>query len=269
MTKILEPISVESTNTFSARKGKVYLVGCGLGDAEQLTLKAYRIIRDAQIVLYDNLITKEILDLVPPQTRKIYVGKPKDTHTITQDRINHLIADYADQGFTIARLKSGDPYIFGRGSEEALFLLERGHKVDVIAGISSSVSAPACAGIPPTARGYAASFSVVSAHLKEGKFNADWLPLLKLSNHTTVVLMGLSLARKIKTSAYAIGVPRTLPVAIVSNASRPEQQSIVTTLGGLEKAAKLIDGPAVIVFGDVVKLYGKLPQYVRQDAAVI
>lgn len=267
MTKIIHSAPpIETHHPFSARKGEIYLVGCGLGDVEQLTLKAYRIIQEAQIVLYDNLITKEILDLVPPQTRKIYVGKPKDSHTITQDRINHLIADYADQGYTIARLKSGDPYIFGRGSEEALFLLERGHKVDVIAGISSSVSAPACAGIPPTARGYAASFSVVSAHLKEGKFNADWLPLLKLTNHTTVVLMGLSLARKIKTSAYAIGVSRTLPVAIVSNASRPEQQSIVTTLGGLEKAAKLVEGPAVIVFGDVVKLYGKLPQYVRQEA---
>jgi siroheme synthase len=110
---------------------------------------------------------------------------------------------------------------------------------------------------------------VVSAHLKEGKFNADWLELLKLSNHTTVVLMGLSLARKIKTSAYAIGVDRSLPVAIVSNASRPEQQSVITTLAGLEKAAKQVDGPAVIVFGNVVKLYGKLPHYSHSEAAVI
>ncbi len=268
MTKILQPISAESNKTFSARKGKVYLVGCGLGDVEQLTLKAYRIIREAQIVLYDNLITKEILDLIPPQARKLYVGKPKNTHSITQERINHLIADYADQGYSVARLKSGDPYIFGRGAEEALYLLERGYDVDVIAGISSAVSGSACAGIPPTARGYAASFSVVSAHLKEGKFNDDWLPLLKLPNHTTVVLMGLSIARKIKTSAYAIGIPHNLPVAIVSNASRPEQQSVITTLAGLDKAAKNVNGPAVIVFGDVVKLYGKLPQHQPQSIAI-
>jgi uroporphyrin-III C-methyltransferase len=269
MTKIIQNYSAESNKLFSVRKGKVYLVGCGLGDVEQLTLKAYRIIREAQIVLYDNLITKEILDLIPPETRKIYVGKLKDNHSIILERINHLIADYADHGYSVARLKSGDPYIFGRGAEEALYLLERGYNVDVIAGISSSVSGSACAGIPPTARGYAASFSVVTAHLREGKFNSDWLPLLKLSNHTTVVLMGLSIARKIKTSAYAIGVLHNLPVAIISNASRPEQQSVITTLEGLENAAKDVTGPAVIVFGDVVKLYGKLPQYQRQEISAI
>ena len=268
MTKILQPTSAETDKTFSVKKGEVYLVGCGLGDVEQLTLKAYRIIREAQIVLYDNLIPKEILDLIPPETRKIYVGKAKDSHSITQERINLLIADYAGQGFSVARLKSGDPYIFGRGSEEALFLLERGFKVDVLAGISSCVSGPACAGIPPTARGYAASFSVVSAHLKEGKFNTDWLPLLNLNNHTTVVLMGLSLANAIRKAALAAGVPKNLPAAIVSNASRPEQQSVVTTLAGLTKAAKTLQGPAVIIFGNVVNLYGKLPEYQLQQAGV-
>ncbi|MDY0116192.1 MAG: uroporphyrinogen-III C-methyltransferase [Sulfurimonadaceae bacterium] len=261
MTKIIQP--------FSVKKGKIYLVGCGLGDVEQLTLKAYRTIREAKIILYDHLISKEILDLLSSNTRKVYVGKAKDRHSISQERINHLIAGYAEQGFSVARLKSGDPYIFGRGSEEALFLLERGFEVDVIAGISSCVSGSACAGIPPTARGYAASFSVVSAHLKEGEFNTDWLPLLKLSNHTTVVLMGLSLAEQIKKAAYAIGVSPTLPIAIVANASRPEQQSVVTTLSKLDEAAKKIDGPAVIVFGDVVNLHGKLPGYQSQSLVVV
>lgn len=269
MTKIIQHNSAETNETFSVRKGNVYLVGCGLGDVEQLTIKAYRIIKEAQIVLYDNLIPKEIIDLVPPQTRKIYVGKPKDNHTISQDRINHLIADYAGQGFSVARLKSGDPYIFGRGSEEAIFLQDKGFNVDVIAGISSCVSAPACAGIPPTARGYASSFSVVSAHLKEGVFNTEWLPLLKLSNHTTVVLMGLSLAGTIQKAALKSGVSKNLPVAIVSNASRFNQQSVATTLGGLSKAAKTLEGPAVIVFGDVVKLHGKLPEYQLQHVEFI
>lgn len=261
MTKIIPPTLAEMSEIFSVRKGDVYLVGCGLGDIEQLTLKAYRIIREAQIVLYDNLISKEILDLIPSETRKIYVGKSKNNHSISQERINSLIADYASQGFSVARLKSGDPYVFGRGSEEAQFLVERGFKVDVIAGISSCVSGPACAGIPPIARGYAASFSVVSAHLKEGKFNTDWLPLLKLSNHTTVVLMGLSLANSIRKAALAAGVSKHIPVAIIANASRPEQQSVVTTLIDLAKVAKTIEGPAVIVFGDVVNLHEKLPQY--------
>lgn len=267
MTKIIKPISAVSNEIFSARKGKVYLVGCGLGDVEQLTLKAYRIIREAQIVLYDHLITDEILALIPSETRKIYVGKPQNCHSITQERINTLIGDYAAQGFSVARLKSGDPYIFGRGAEEALYLSERGYEVDVVAGISSSVAGPACAGIPPTARGYASSFSVVSAHLKDARFNTDWLSLLKVPNHTTVVLMGLSLAGAIRKAALKSGIAKDFPVAIVANASRPQQQSIVTTLSGLAKAAKEVKGPAVIVFGDVVKLYGKLPQYQLQQVA--
>lgn len=261
MTKIIDKNLAGFAHSFSARKGKVYLVGCGLGDVEQLTLKAYRIIREVQIVLYDHLITDEILALIPQETRKIYVGKPQNSHTISQDRINDLIVDYASQGYSVARLKSGDPYIFGRGAEEALYLGERGYSVDVVAGISSSITGPACAGIPPTARGYAASFSVVSAHLQKSKFNADWLPLLKIQNHTTVVLMGLSLASVIRRAALKSGVPKDLPVAIVSNASRPEQESIVTTLGELTKAAKTLQGPAVIIFGNVVQLHGKLPQY--------
>ena len=269
MTKILQPNSAESNKTFSARKGKVYLVGCGLGDVEQLTLKAYRIIREVKIVLYDNLITDEILALIPAKTHKIYVGKQKNCHSISQERINTLIADYAGQGFSVARLKSGDPYIFGRGAEEALYLTEQGYQVDVIAGISSSVAGPACAGIPPTARGYASSFSVVSAHLKDSKFNTDWLPLLKVPNHTTVVLMGLSLAGAIRKVALQTGVSKDFPVAIIANASRPEQQSIVTTLSGLAKAAKTVQAPAVIVFGDVVNLYGKLPRYQPQQTVII
>jgi uroporphyrin-III C-methyltransferase len=268
MTKIIHKNSAESNGSFSARKGKVYLVGCGLGDVEQLTLKAYRVIQEAQIILYDHLITDEILALIPEETRKIYVGKPQKSHNISQDRINELIVDYASQGFTVARLKSGDPYIFGRGAEEAIYLGDRGYEVEVVAGISSSISGAACAGIPPTARGYAASFSVVSAHLKDNKFNTDWLGLLKIPNHTTIILMGLGLASIIRRCALKAGVPKNFPVAIVSNASRPEQQSVVTTLDGLTKAAKTLEGPAVIVFGNVVKLHGKLPEFISQSVEI-
>ena len=261
MSKIIHPLSAETEPSVPIPKGEVYLVGCGLGDVEQLTLKAYRIIREAEVVLYDHLISDEILEVIPKTTQKIYVGKQKNAHSLSQEKINELIAFYADQGKSVARLKSGDPYIFGRGSEEALYLLQHGYKVDVIAGISSCVGGSACAGIPPTARGYASSFSVVSAHLKDSKFNTDWLELLKIPNHTTVVLMGLSLAGRITEAASAVGIPGDFPAAIVANASRPDQQSVVTTLDGLEKAAATIHGPAVIVFGEVVKLHGELPLY--------
>jgi len=261
MSKILHPDWGSEEETVPIHKGQVYLVGCGLGDVEQLTLKAYRIIREADVVLYDHLISDEILAIIPEKTEKIYVGKQKNSHTYSQEKINDLIAYYAGRKASVARLKSGDPYIFGRGSEEALYLLQKGFSVDVIAGISSCVAGSACAGIPPTARGYASSFSVVSAHLKESKFNTDWLELLKIPNHTTVVLMGLSLAGRISEAASAIGIPDDFPAAIVANASRPDQQSIVTTLGELENAAAAIRGPAVIVFGEVVKLHGELPLY--------
>lgn len=243
----------------SVDKGKVYLVGCGLGDVELLTLKAARIITEAPVVLYDHLISAEILELISKECKKIYVGKQKSCHSISQEEINALIITYADQGLNVARLKSGDPYIFGRGTEEALYLIERGYEVDVIAGISSSVAGGACAGIPPTARGYASSFSVVSAHLKDSKFNINWLPLLLLPDHTTIVLMGLSLAEQIKEAALAIGVNGDLPTAIVSNASRPNQTTIVTTLQNIEKAAQESQSPAVIIFGDVVHFQGRLP----------
>lgn len=251
----------ESADKVIHQKGKVYLVGCGLGDVELLTLKAARIITEASVILYDHLISAEILELIPEKSHKIYVGKVKSCHSISQEEINALIATYAHQGFDVARLKSGDPYIFGRGTEEALYLIERGYEVHVIPGISSSVAGSACAGIPPTARGYAASFSVVSAHLKDSKFNNDWLPMLLLSKHTTVVLMGLSLVKKIKEAALALGVNGDLPAAIVSNASRPNQRTIVTTLKNLEEAASGVPSPAVIVFGDVVNLQGRLPSY--------
>lgn len=246
----------------SVDKGKVYLVGCGLGDVELLTLKAARIIAQAPVIMYDHLISAEILGLISKESEKIYVGKEKNCHSISQEEINALITTYADQGLDVARLKSGDPYIFGRGAEEALYLIERGYEVDVIPGISSSVAGSACAGIPPTARGYATSFSAVSAHLKDSKFNNDWLSMLLLPNHTTVVLMGLSLAREIKEAALALGVKGDLPAAIVSNASRPNQTTIVTTLQNIEKAAKESQSPAVIIFGDVVHFQGRLPSYI-------
>ncbi len=239
--------------------GKVFLVGCGIGDVELLTLKAYRAIKEADVVLYDHLISDAILELIPEHSERAYVGKRKGHHSMTQEAINTLLEDYAKQGKHVARLKSGDPYIFGRGAEEALHLGSLGIEVEVIAGISSAIAGPASAGIPPTARGYATNFSIVSAHLKDSKVNLHWLPLLRLPSHTTVVLMGLSLAGHIADAAIAGGVDPSLPAAIIANASRPDQQTVVTTVAGLGEAATQVNGPAVIVLGEVVKLHGKLP----------
>lgn len=232
----------------------VYLIGCGLGDAELLTIKAYRAMQNIDVALYDNLITKEILELLPLHVKKIYVGKKSSNHHKTQEEINALIIEYAKQGLKVARLKSGDPYIFGRGAEEAMQIIKAGYKVEVINGLSSCIAGVSQAHIPVTARGYATNFSVVSAHLKDSIINLDWLHLLKVPNHTTVVLMGLSLCEHIQKEAIKSSIDKNMEVAIVSNASRPNQKTKITTLKSLHVDSLDMLSPAILVFGKVVNL---------------
>lgn len=251
--------AVETREQTLTRLAQVYLIGCGPGDVNLLTLQAYACIQKMDVVLYDHLIPQQILDIVPDKTQQVYVGKQKEIHSRGQGEINQIILDYARQGLQVARLKSGDPYIFGRGAEEAEFLAQRGVRVQVLSGISSALSAPASAGIPLTARGYATNVSIVSAHLSGSRINIDWIPMLQIPNHTTVVLMGLSFARQITELALASGVSSEMPVAIVSNASRETQRTIITTLADLPTESLRAERPAVLVFGDVVNLHQILP----------
>jgi len=258
----------------SARKkaksmlGRVTLVGCGTGDIELLTLKAYRSILDADVVFIDHLISDEIIAIIPQETMKISVGKQKGAHSIKQEKINEMLIEYASKGLEVARLKAGDPYIFGRGAEEAVALSEAGIRVDVIAGVSSALAGPLSAGIAPTARGYATNLSIVSAHLAGNSINTSWIELLKLQNHTTIVLMGLSRAEEIVQEALSQGIDATLPTAIISNASRPNQSEVFTTLAELAQAAKDAPKPAIIVFGKVVNLHKVLPHYNNYEEEV-
>jgi len=232
----------------------VYLVGCGLGDAELLTIKAYKVIQNVDVVLHDHLISDEIMQLVPKKTKKIYVGKQKDYHSQSQEEINALIIKYAKKGLRVARLKSGDPFVFGRGTEELKELLSLGIKTEVITGISSSISGPTMANMPITARGYASGFTVVSAHLQGNSVNLDWVDLLVKENHTLVVLMGLSRANEILKESQKLGIAQNKPCAIVSNASRKNQQILTGELKDLGEMAAVSIRPAILVFGDVVKL---------------
>ncbi|MEA1916144.1 MAG: uroporphyrinogen-III C-methyltransferase [Campylobacterota bacterium] len=241
--------------------GKVYLVGCGTGDVELLTLKSHKIItKIADVVFIDHLIAQEIIDIIPPSTKKVFVGKQKGFHSVKQEKINELLIEYAKKGLSIARLKSGDPYIFGRGSEEAITLSSENIEVEVIPGISSALAAPLLAGIAPTARGYATNLSIVSAHLSGNRVNLEWIPLLKMSNHTVVVLMGVSRAKEISSCALKIGVNMSMDVAIISNASRPNQSVRIGVLKELKELCEDVQRPAIIVLGDVVKLHEILPK---------
>jgi len=255
-------INIQETRAAAKKMlGKVTLVGCGTGDAELLTLKAYRVIQEADVVFIDHLISDEIIETIPYGTMKIYVGKEKGAHSMSQKQINEMLIEYAAKGLDVARLKAGDPYIFGRGAEEAEALLREKIRVDVIPGISSAIAGPLSAGIAPTARGYATNLSIVSAHLAGGVLNAEWIELLKMKNHTTIVLMGLSKATEIVEAALACGVDENLPTAIVSNATRKNQTRIITTLKELAHEAKDAPRPGIIVFGAVVNLHKILPEY--------
>ncbi|MDM5270608.1 uroporphyrinogen-III C-methyltransferase [Sulfurovum sp. zt1-1] len=234
------------------KSSKVYLVGCGIGDPELLTLKAYKIIQNVDVVLYDHLISNDIMALVPKHTLKVFVGKQKGYHSKSQDEINALILHYASQGKKIARLKSGDPFVFGRGAEELMVLTQQHIDTEVIPGISSSISAPLMGNIPVTARGYASGFTVVSAHLRGNRINLDWIDLLAKENHTVVVLMGLSRIKEIVDEAIKLGISSHKPCAVISNASRPDQKILTTTIEHLQRDAEDMPRPAIIVFGDVV-----------------
>lgn len=249
-------IDIAQTNQELQRlNAKVYLVGCGLGDPDLLTLKAYKIMQSVEVVLYDNLISDAIMALVPPTTQKVYVGKKEGHHSKSQEEIHEVIMHYVKQGKSVARLKSGDPYVFGRGAEEKLFLDALGISTQVVPGISSSISAPMFGDIPITARNYASSFSIVSPHSKGHSLNLSWIDLLPRENHTVVVLMGLSRIVEIVNEAKKQGVDRDKPCAIISNASRPNQKVTRCTLESLEEASKEMIRPSILVFGEVVNLF--------------
>jgi uroporphyrin-III C-methyltransferase len=246
-------IEIEKTlQTIEKMTSKAYLVGCGLGDPELLTMKAYNIIKDVDVVLYDHLISDEIMAIVPKSTKKVFVGKEKGFHTKPQEEINKLIRKYIKKGYSVARLKSGDPFIFGRGAEELLYLAQKGIKAEVIPGISSAVSGPLAANIPVTARDYSNAFTVVSAHLKGNSINLDWVSMLENPDHTVVVLMGLTRIKEIVQEAKILNIDMDTPCAIVSNASRKNQSVFTTTLKNLEEVSLGASRPSILVFGDVI-----------------
>lgn len=246
--------------------GKVSLIGCGPGDPDLLTIKAYKTILSADVILYDKLISEEIIQLIPLKTEKIFVGKEYAVHSIKQEKINNLLLTLALKGKKVIRLKSGDPYIFGRGAEEAEFLIKNGIKVEVIPGITSAIAGPSAAGIPPTARNYSSNLTIVSGCLKDGKLNCDWISFLKNEFHTIIVLMGLHKAELITRKALELGIDKNKLVAIISNATTKKQKIVTTSLSELPTKASVAERPAILVFGKVVEYSDILPKYLHQTA---
>ncbi len=238
--------------------GKVYLTGAGPGDMELLTLKALRVVKEADVIIYDRLANPEILKEAKDGCEFVYVGKEDGKHTIPQEELNEVIYQNALKYDAVVRLKGGDPFVFGRGGEEGIYLSQRGIEFEIIPGITSAVSAPAYAGIPVTHRGVSASFKVVTGHEAPNKKGSqvDW-KMLK-GDETIVFLMGYHNLSKICKNLINIGKPEDYPVAVISKGTMEDQKVVVSTLNDIVSKAKGLPTPVMIIVGKVVNLREEL-----------
>lgn len=230
----------------------VYLIGAGPGDPDLLTLRAARLLGDADVIVHDRLIGEEVFELAAPWAQHVNVGKDPNGESTTQDNINDLLVHYGQRYDTVVRLKGGDPFVFGRGGEEALALAEYGIDVQVVPGISSALAAPAAAGIPVTHRNMSSGFTVITAHQNPGNDRLlNWDALAQLGT-TLVILMGAKRARLISERLIAAGMDPRTPTATISSATTHGQQ--VATFPLAELGIEPVTNPAVIVIGDVAAI---------------
>lgn len=234
--------------------GKVYLTGAGPGDVELLTVKALRLVREADVIVYDRLVNKDILNESQTHCECIYVGKANKHHILPQDEINVLLYEKALRHKTVVRLKGGDSVVFGRGAEEALFLASKGIDFEFIPGITSAIAVPEMANIPITHRATAVSFRVVTGYEapEKGYAQLDWSSFKQ--DETIVFLMGLHQLKKICTELMAIGKAKEYPIAVISRGTLKDETVIVSTLENIYEEAKDLPTPALIVVGEVVKV---------------
>lgn len=246
----------------AASRGKVWLVGAGPGDPDLLTLKAARLIEQADAIVYDHLVGDGVRALFPAGARLIYVGKKAARHTLKQEEINLLLVDLAGEGLQVVRLKGGDPFIFGRGGEELEVLAQAGIAFEVVPGVTAATGCAAYAGIPLTHREHAQAVVFVTGHLQDGTVNLDWTALAR-PQQTLVFYMGVGAAGEICRQLTAHGLPGDTPAALIRRGSLPDQQVISSTLAVLaeEIARQDIKPPALIVVGKVVSLQNRLSWY--------
>jgi uroporphyrin-III C-methyltransferase len=239
----------------SARRGKIYLVGAGPGDADLLTIRAARVLNECDVVLYDRLVGEGVLRLINPTAERLYVGKHQGEQNRVQQRIFRLLIEHACSGKTVVRLKGGDPLVFGRGAEEWELAVRHGVDVELIPGISSAVSVPGLAGIPLTYRELSQSFAVITGHCTEG-LDRDWSPYAGID--TLVILMGVKNRAHIAQKLIQAGRVRNEPVAFVERGASPEERVVISSLGEVADGQAEIRNPAVFVIGSVVRLRERL-----------
>lgn len=257
MSKHPQPESAPSLRP-GARPGTVYLVGAGPGDPELLTLRALRLMQEADAVVHDALIGPDILKLTAEGAERHYVGKKRAEHTLQQEEIGALLVRLAGEGKRVIRLKGGDPYIFGRGGEEAEALFAAQVSFEVVPGITAAAGVGAYSGIPLTHRAYAQSVVFTSAYLKDGALDLDW-PALTRPGQTVVFYMGLSRISELCDELVAHGLPPATPAAAVRHGTLPDQQVVSADLATLPEvvAEAGLTPPAIIIVGEVVSLQAR------------
>ena len=249
---------IQDLINMAQKYGKVYLVGSGPGDPELLTLKARRLLDTAEVVVYDQLPGKAIIDSITGTAEKIDAGKHAGEHTLTQDEINALIIQKAKEGKDVVRLKGGDPYMFGRGGEEAQELIAEGIEFEVVPGITSAVAVPAYAGIPVTHRDHASMVTFITGHEDPTKEESalDWETLAKFDG-TIVIFMGVKMLGRNVVELMKYGKDPKTPVALIERGTRPDQRVTTGVLDNIAEIAKErgVKAPAITVVGSVVTLH--------------
>jgi uroporphyrin-III C-methyltransferase len=241
----------------------VYLTGAGPGAKDLLTIKALRVIQKADVIIYDRLANPDILEEAKDGCKFIYVGKADSHHILPQDEINELIYQSALKYDEVVRLKGGDPLVFGRGGEEALYLKERGLKFEFIPGVTSAIAVPEYAGIPVTHRGITVSFRVVTGH--EATKERSQIPWENYKSDDTIIfLMGLHRLEFIVDKLLKIGKPKEFPIAVISRGTWEDEQTVIGTLSDIVGKAKHLPTPALIVVGKVVKLHESLSWFEKK-----
>jgi uroporphyrin-III C-methyltransferase len=248
--------------------GKVYLVGAGPGDPKLITVRGLECIRAAEVLLYDRLLDPSLLDEAPSHTERVFVGKESDHHTLRQEKINELLAMHAGLGRNVVRLKGGDPFVFGRGGEEAAYLAERNIPFEIIPGISSSIAVPAFAGIPVTYRGISSSFAVVTGHSCGMENPVDYAAVFR-SAGTLIILMGVKHLGEIVAQLTQAGIDPLTPIALVQEGTQATQRTVVSTLKDVVEDSREVQPPAVIVIGQVVSLRDRIDWFREASRAPV